>query len=660
MLLRMRRLKTTRFLLMGFIGAGCALMLLACTATPGADGMLSQGADAAVQAMTARQTAEAAQIQLNAARSLEQEASARATALKQETKDLLELAKAQQELAAANARETAHWDNATAVMRGNNIATASARSTEIAESKATIQTAETAEHNASATRFWDGETATLTAKLNAEGTQTAVPKTATTEAIAMLRAEQDAKDEAARREQARAWEGFKAAAWAMGGALLPIAVFIVLLALVVLGGYWLYLKIRNGDLKERTLRDKQEIPIGMLMPPVGLPFRPNRQPATIRLIAPPREYVEPAPKAAEDIAEGEYREPDSSTELPSHALAARPLDVRMQPTGLHIPLGDTGHVAKDWVSLVESPHLIVGGATGMRKSTQVHGFIQALIYGGACELYLHDGKQGSEFSGYVGAAGVEFVPDDAIFEVLRKIRVEMDKRFVLGMMDLDGWNKMRQPHERLKHIVIVIDEMFDVLLELEGAELLGLFSRKGRAAGIHLILATQLPDGESVPRQLRANALMRIAFTVFNAADSKTILSQTGAEKLPPATGRMLVWFGGRMFEAQQFEIQKPAPKAMPKAPTMPYEDMEIEMLRLALANDGWFVVTKIAGELKIDDSVVTRFGRRLQRDGLLTKVQRDAHGQPVGRKMNDALIAQIRQLRQIATSPKSLVEMAA
>jgi S-DNA-T family DNA segregation ATPase FtsK/SpoIIIE len=234
------------------------------------------------------------------------------------------------------------------------------------------------------------------------------------------------------------------------------------------------------------------------------------------------------------------------------------------------------------VDLAKMPHLLVAGTTGSGKSVGVNVMILSLLYKSQPEdvrLIMIDPKM-LELSVYEGIPHLltEVVTDmkDAA-NALRWCVGEMERRYKLmsslGVRNLKGYNAkieegiangepIKDPTwkpgdsmhetvpelERLPHIVVVVDEFADMMMIVgkKVEELIARIAQKARAAGIHLILATQRPSVDVITGLIKANIPTRIAFQVSSKIDSRTILDQGGAEQLlgqgdmlylPPGSG---------------------------------------------------------------------------------------------------------------------------
>lgn len=248
---------------------------------------------------------------------------------------------------------------------------------------------------------------------------------------------------------------------------------------------------------------------------------------------------------------------------PAYENAASPLTLALGKDIAGVPM-----VA----DLAKMPHLLVAGTTGSGKSVAINAMILSLLYNATprdVRLIMVDPKM-LELSIYEGiphllAPVVTDMKDAA--NALRWCVAEMERRFklmaTLGVRNVGGYNKKikdaqaaRQPIkdplwkplvpdapeleaqrpelDTLPFIVVIVDELADMMMVVgkKVEELIARLAQKARAAGIHLILATQRPSVDVITGLIKANIPTRIAFQVSSRIDSRTILDQQGAESL--------------------------------------------------------------------------------------------------------------------------------
>lgn len=262
----------------------------------------------------------------------------------------------------------------------------------------------------------------------------------------------------------------------------------------------------------------------------------------------------------------------------SEVLASQQYEQARSPLSLALGKDIAGHPVV--VDLAKMPHLLVAGTTGSGKSVGLNAMLLSFLFKATPEqvrLIMIDPKM-LELSIYEGiphllAPVVTDMKEAA--NALRWCVAEMDRRYrlmaTMGVRNLAGFNQKIQEAEKtgkpildpfwkaeeggeaeplisLPYIVVLVDEFADMMMVVgkKVEELIARIAQKARAAGIHLILATQRPSVDVITGLIKANIPTRIAFQVSSKIDSRTILDQQGAEQLlgygdmlylPPGTG---------------------------------------------------------------------------------------------------------------------------
>jgi len=214
--------------------------------------------------------------------------------------------------------------------------------------------------------------------------------------------------------------------------------------------------------------------------------------------------------------------------------------------------------------LAKMPHVLIAGTTGSGKSVCINALILSLIYKATAQevrMIMVDPKM-LELSVYEGIPHLMCPVVTDMSEAANALRwsiVEMERRYKLmselGVRNLAGYNRkvklamesgkpvldpmvrdgqIAEPLQELPCLVVIIDELADLMMSVgkKVEELITRLAQKGRASGVHLILATQRPSVDVITGLLKANIPTRIAFQVSSKVDSRTVIDQMGAEML--------------------------------------------------------------------------------------------------------------------------------
>ncbi len=238
--------------------------------------------------------------------------------------------------------------------------------------------------------------------------------------------------------------------------------------------------------------------------------------------------------------------PNSTKSMVSMREAIDSVTFKTASSKLNVALGKniTGEVV--CADLAKMPHILVAGTTGSGKSVCLNAMIVSILYNATpdeVKLVMIDPKM-VEFSMYNGIAHLEVPvvsnPRKAA-GALSWAAAEMDKRYAqfaeFGVRDIKAFNNLCESRTDLKkmpQIVIFIDELADLMMvspkEVEDSIIR--LAQKARAAGIHLVIATQRPSVDVITGLIKANIPSRIALSVSSSTDSRVIIDTIGAEKL--------------------------------------------------------------------------------------------------------------------------------
>jgi len=218
---------------------------------------------------------------------------------------------------------------------------------------------------------------------------------------------------------------------------------------------------------------------------------------------------------------------------------------------LEVPLGRDISGKVQTADLTKMPHLLVAGSTGSGKSVAINGIITSILMQAKpheVKMMMVDPKM-VELNVYNGIphllTPVVTNPRKAA-QALQKVVKEMEERYekfaATGVRNITGYNEMiaeknretGEKHPILPFIVVIVDELADLMMvasnEVEDAIIR--LAQMARAAGIHMILATQRPSVDVITGIIKANVPSRMAFAVSSGTDSRTIIDSNGAEKL--------------------------------------------------------------------------------------------------------------------------------
>ena len=223
-----------------------------------------------------------------------------------------------------------------------------------------------------------------------------------------------------------------------------------------------------------------------------------------------------------------------------------------KPLVVPIGRGVTSGVVK--LDLTKMPHLLIAGSTGSGKSVAINGILASILLQAKpsqVRLMLVDPKK-VELSVYneIPHLITPVISDPKKASLgLKKVVAEMDRRFKLlaeeGVRNIDGYNRLVEKRQitdpttvlqKMPFLVVIIDELADLMMtstvsgDVENA--IVRIAQLGRAAGIHMIVATQRPSVDIITGLIKANVPSRMAFAVSSGVDSRTILDSNGAEKL--------------------------------------------------------------------------------------------------------------------------------
>ncbi|MFN2354702.1 MAG: DNA translocase FtsK 4TM domain-containing protein [Desulfopila sp.] len=317
--------------------------------------------------------------------------------------------------------------------------------------------------------------------------------------------------------------------------------------------------------------------------------------------------------------------------------------------------------------LSKMPHLLIAGATGAGKSVAINTIISSILFNATPEevrILMIDPKR-IELSGYEGIPHllhpVVVEPKQASKALFWAVR-EMERRYRMleeaKVKGFDSYNETAE--EKMPYIVIIVDELADLMMvaskDVEGA--IARLAQMARAAGIHLILATQRPSVDVLTGLIKANFPTRLSFKVSSKVDSRTILDTSGAEHLlgagdmlylPPGSSSLkrihgayiseaetsgLIEFwkkqGAALYDEAVIEEVEGAADAESNASAEDYDDRYDEAVA-AVCDAGGASISMVQRRLRIGYNRAARMIEKMEQEGIV--------GPPDGSKPREVLV---------------------
>jgi len=256
--------------------------------------------------------------------------------------------------------------------------------------------------------------------------------------------------------------------------------------------------------------------------------------------------------------------------------------------GWHVPIGVDSQRRKYSLDFNKTPHLVLGGATRYGKSNLLNSIVVSLmrLRPEDVTFTMIDLKGGIELGDYEvmeNCRGVAYEPQDAL-RLLSSVYLEM--------RDTQEYLKRKRMRKQWwkKHFII-IDEVGELnpseetcretkKLKQECQSLMSKISRLGAGLGFHLILATQYPTGDVLPRQCKQNSDAKICFRVQSGTASKVVLDEVGAEELPDIRGRAIFQRGADRYTVQVYLVgETDIENTIEKHRRKPHEHIELETI---------------------------------------------------------------------------------
>ena len=247
------------------------------------------------------------------------------------------------------------------------------------------------------------------------------------------------------------------------------------------------------------------------------------------------------PEPGEGLVGLEVPNPSPGKVLMRSIVEASDFGKIMQKGGLAFALGEDAGGAPLVLDLAAMPHVLIAGATGSGKSVCINSLVASLLMTrppDQLRMIMVDPKRVelTPFNGIPHLVMPVIVEPDEVQPALRGLINEMSRRYKmmedLGVRNIAGYNN--KASEPMSFLVLIVDELADLMMTggLEVEQQLVRLAQLGRAAGIHMVLATQRPSVKVVTGLLKANVPARVAFAVASQVDSRVILDSGGAEAL--------------------------------------------------------------------------------------------------------------------------------
>lgn len=237
-------------------------------------------------------------------------------------------------------------------------------------------------------------------------------------------------------------------------------------------------------------------------------------------------------------------------------MVSAELDLTQQKDPLDLPIGMTYYGPK-WVNLKDIDCALIGGTRGMGKTNLLHCWIQAGIHGNRMKLYIHDGKEQSEFGPYAASSNVVTSMNlTEILDIVDQVVSMRRQNFVAG-----GFHSIFEATSGgydCPPLVLIVDEVANI--DDNQKSKISYLLRTCRAYGVFVVLATQRTGTYEVPADIKTNLGTRIAFFMPTVHDYNTILGPGHNVSLRHHPGRLHTIIGGRQIDAQAFLATPPSP----------------------------------------------------------------------------------------------------